>query len=200
MTGKAALLISVVLLNLAADVRAQDKKAVPEFSARGLKVSIATAAFDMISERDLEEGEGGLVSLGYGMSDKSSIWLAIGGTEHRSGNEDAGTATQFGLVELQLEHKFSAAERFQPYGKVGLGVYSLEPGDSRDGLLGLGMSIGVGVDYFWSKHFGIGAEVTVKKLDYIKRSQDVQGGELVTDLQPNLNGDTAGFLLRLVIQ
>ena len=50
------------------------------------------------------------------------------------------------------------------------------------------------------RHFGIGAELMYKKLDYFEQSEDVGRGDLVTDLDPNLNGDTLGFMLTLTIQ
>jgi hypothetical protein len=83
---------------------------------------------------------------------------------------------------------------------MGLGVYSLQESGADVAFVGTGLNLGLGVDYFFSRHFGIGAEFVYKKLDFVARSEETDDGNLVTDLNPNLNGDTTGFFLTLTIQ
>lgn len=178
---------------------AQERASESRFSHKGLKAAIATASFDMIDERGLEEGEGGSLSIGYGFSDRFSIWATFLGSEHESSIRE-GNLYDFGGVELNFQHKFETEQNLQPYGKLGFGVYALEQRGSNAVLIGAGINLGLGVDYFFSRHFGIGAELMYKKLDYFEQSEDVGRGDLVTDLDPNLNGDTLGFMLTLTIQ
>ena len=108
--------------------------------------------------------------------------------------------TEFGGIELNLQHKFEIESRFQPYGKVGFGVYGLHEQNSDIAMVGAGLNIAIGVDYLFSRHFGVGAEFAFKKLDYYRESRETEQGELFTDLNPALNGDAAGFMLTLMIQ
>lgn len=190
---------AMIFTMLIAPVYAQEEKRESRFSHKGLKGSIGSASFHMISERGLEEGDGGVLSIGYGFSDRFSLWLSLLGSEH-SLIQAGGLQTDFGALELNIQHKFEIESRWQPYGKVGVGLYGLEEATSNVTLIGTGLNLGIGIDYFFSKHFGVGAEFMVKKLDYVKQSVETDGGDLVSDLNPNLNGDTVGFMITLMIQ
>ncbi len=180
-------------------VWAQQPPNAPRFSNTGVKASVSTASFDMLDERGLQEGEGGALSLGYGFTQRFSLWLTLLGSKHARVNSDVKNVDFAGL-ELNLEHKFQSDSRLQPYGRVGVGVYGLQQENASSSLTGAGLSIGLGADYFLSRHFGIGAELTYKKLDYLQQTEKRGGGEFVSDISPNLNGDTVGFLLSLTIE
>jgi len=169
------------------------------FSHKGIKGAISSGSFDMISERQLKEGDGGALSLGYGFTDRFTFWLTLLGSEHSPVVDDE-RATKFGGLELNLQHKFKTLSRLQPYGKVGFGVYGLEEQNSNVTLLGAGLNLAVGVDFFFSRHFGVGAELMFKKLDYVSQRIETAAGEVISDLQPHLNGDTAGFVLTFTVQ
>ncbi len=190
----------VSLFALIASATAQEAtKQTPRFSNTGLKVSIGTTSLSMIDERKIQEGEGGVLSLGYGFSDRFSLWLSVLGSQHPQLNNEEKN-TEFGGIELNIQHKFQSNSRLQPYGKVGVGLYGLGEKDSGIQLVGGGVNIGIGVDYFFSRHFGIGAETTYKKLDYVQQIISSANGEIVRDLSPNLNGDAVAFSLSLTIQ
>ena len=192
-------MILAVVFCSAVNLYAQEQKQKSRFSHKGLKGAIGTASFDMISERGLEEGEGGTLSLGYGFSDRFSIWATLLGAEHPVGNRDS-TITEFSGIELNIQHRFETRSRWQPYGKLGFGIYGLEQRDSNVSLVGAGINVGLGLDFFFAKHFGVGAELFYKKIDYFQQSVQTETGELLTDLDPNLNGDTVGFMLMFTIQ
>ena len=198
------LFISVALtvlfmMNIHSGFSQVEKQPQSRFSHRGVKVTAGTGSFEMISELKLMEGDGGFLSLGYGFTDRFSIWLTATGSEHSSTVSDT-SKKKFAGLELNLQHKFETGSRLQPYGKLGVGLYGLEEHNSDLSLIGAGINLGFGLDYFFSRHFGVGAEVIFKKLDYIKQSRMTEEGDLITDLSPNLNGDTAGFMLTFTIQ
>ena len=83
---------------------------------------------------------------------------------------------------------------------VGFGLYGLEARESNETLIGAGLNIGLGLDFFFARHVGVGAELSYKKIDYFSKSLHTESGELIRDLDPNLNGDTIGFMLTLTIQ
>ncbi len=177
----------------------QPENSTSRFSHRGVKVALASGSFDMSSERQLEEGEGSLISLGYGFTDRFSLWLSITGTEHSQIDKN-NLISEFSGFELNIQQKFETHSRLQPYGKVGFGIYSLEEKDSDVSLTGAGVNLAFGVDYFFSNHFGVGAELMFKKLDYFSQRQKTEGGEFVSDLYPDLNGDIGGFVITFTIQ
>lgn len=196
---KFVLFLVIMTLNTSLMSQEAKPKPKPSFSHKGIKASLGSASFDMISERGLEAGEGGVLSLGYGMTDRTSFWLSLLGAEHHPAGESE-EVTEFAGLELNLQHKFRTDSRWQPYGKLGFGLYSLQEMDSQFTLVGTGINLALGMDYFFSKHFGVGAEIMYKKLDYVVQSQEVSDGALVTDLEPNLNGDTAGFMITITVQ
>ena len=184
---------------LSFSVYAQEKSPASRFSHKGLKAAISSASFEMIAERGLNEGEGGALSLGYGFTNRFSMWLTLLGSEHIPVN-GGEWMTEFGGIELNLQQKFEIESRLQPYGKVGFGVYTLQEHNSDIAMIGAGLNVALGVDYLFSKHFGIGAEVMFKKLDYYSEWRETEQGEFFTDLNPDLNGDAVGFMLSLMIQ
>ncbi len=191
-------LVLVLLANIAI-VYSQEAAPSARFSHRGIKFSLASGNFEMTSERQLNEGEGGMLSLGYGFTDRFTLWGTLVGSEHES-NSLNSVVTNFGGVEINLQHKFNPNSRWQPYGKVGAGLYGLEEDNSNITLIGGGINLAIGLDFFFAKHFGVGAELMVKKLDYFSEHVETETGEVITEIYPDLNGDTAGFMLTFTIQ
>jgi len=178
---------------------AQQVKNEPRFSSKGLKVAVSSLSIGMTSERNLEDGEGGALGLGYGFTDRFSLWLTLLGSEH---NSDLPSAPKmdFGGLELSIQHKFETGSRWQPYGRIGGGVYSLKDKSTDVELVGAGLTVGLGVDFFFSKHVGVGAELSFKKLDYFEESTPKPGGDFIRELSPDLNGDAGAFMLTLTIE
>ena len=192
------ILVFVLMVMIQNIVIAQDSNNRPGFSNKGIKAALGSGSTDVISERGLEAGAGGALSLGYGFTDNFSLWLSLVGSKHKQTGSDVNL--EFGGMEINLQQKFNAHSAWQPYSKVGFGLYGLEEKNSDNSLIGAGINLGLGIDYFFSKHIGVGAEFTYKKLDYFAQSRKTEEGDLITDIYPNLNGDTTGFMLTLTVQ
>jgi len=179
--------------------KAQDDHNDLRFSPRGLKASLSSLSVGMTDERNVDDGEGAALSLGYGFTDRFTLWLTLLGSEH---NSKATGASQmyFGGLELSVQHKFQTDTRWQPYGRIGGGVYSLRNKGTDVELIGAGLTIGLGVDFFFSKHVGVGAELSFKKLDYFEERTPEAGGDFLKELNPDLNGDAGAFMLTLTLQ
>ena len=200
---KRYLIESSVILSLAvfsiSSLFAQSEKPQSRFSHKGLKAAIGTGTFEMRSGANLNDGNAGLLSLGYGFSSRSTLWLSLGGVEYPKKNANE-KVTEFGGVELAYQYKFMPQSRFQPYGKIGLGGYGLHEKGTNLTILGGGFNLGLGADYFFSKHFGVGVELNFKDIEFIRQSETVNGKDIVSDLNPRLNRDSTGFLITLTIQ
>ncbi|MFQ5865020.1 MAG: outer membrane beta-barrel protein [bacterium] len=191
------LIINMVLLFGVRSLISQEEGPKSRFSHRGLKAAIGLGSFEATSDRGLSEGDGGFLSLGYGITDRFSLWLTALGAEHPRETSNS-MLVDFGGLELNLQHKFAAQSRLQPYGKIGVGVYGLQAQGSDTVLVGVGFNIGIGTDFFFCRHFGIGAELMFKSLDYSQRSVD--DGETFSDLRPQTDGDSVGFMITFTIQ
>lgn len=190
-------LVPLFSLLLCMTVYAQKK---PErFSPKGIKASISTGTFNALSERNLNAGDGGILNLGYGFTKRFSLWLTLFGSEHQR-TSAPDLIMEFSGIELNMQQKFNTSSRLQPYGKLGAGVYGLKEKNAPDTLVGAGINVGLGVDYFFAKHFAVGAEFMIKKLDYYKQEHKSTTGDVYTDLTPNLNGDTTAFVLTFTVQ
>ncbi|MFQ5751496.1 MAG: outer membrane beta-barrel protein [bacterium] len=193
------LLTNVLIFSSVVFIYAQPKKQVSRFSHKGVKLALGSGSYEIISERGLDEGDGGVLSLGYGFTDRFSLWLSLTGSEHVEQAQN-NLMVDFGGLELNIQHKFEIDSRFQPYGKVGLGLYDLQEQGSDVALIGAGINLAFGLDFFFARHFGVGAELMFKKLDYVLQSQETANGDFISDLNPNLNGDMVGFMLTFTIQ
>ncbi len=169
------------------------------FSHTGVKAALGFGNIDMPSSANSGDDGAGMLSLGYGFSDRSTLWLSLIGT-----NNEAGSATQimteFGGVELAYQYKFRPESKLQPYGKIGIGGYALQENGMDPTFWGAGFNFAIGADYFFSRHFGIGAELNFKDIEYFSESRTVNGNEIVSDLRPHLNRDSRAFLITLTIQ
>ena len=188
-------LISALML-YGQSLSAQSK---PRFSHKGIKAALGFGNVDMPSSTTSGDGGAGMLSLGYGFSDRSTLWLSLIGTDNDS-RSATRIVTEFGGIELAFQYKFRPESSFQPYGKVGVGAYALQENGTDPTFFGGGFNFAIGADYFFSRHFGIGAEFNFKDIEYSKQSRTVNGDEIVSDLRPHLNRDSRAFLITLTIQ
>lgn len=168
------------------------------FSHKGIKGAIGVGAFENYFGKKFDDGGAGLLSLGYGFDDHFTLWLTALGAEHP--RTETHEKSNFGGLELNLQYRFLPQSRIQPFGKVGVGVYGFEKDGSNTTFTGSGFALGLGVDWFFSRHFGLGAEVMFKELDYSKMTERVGGREITTDLKPQRDGDVVGVIISLTIQ
>ncbi|MCH8874389.1 porin family protein [candidate division KSB1 bacterium] len=174
-------------------------KSKPRFSHKGIKAALGFGNVDMPSSTTSGDGGAGMLSLGYGFSERSTLWLSLIGTDTDS-RSATRIVTEFGGIELAYQYKFRPESSFQPYGKVGVGAYALQENGTDPTLIGGGFNFAFGADYFFSRHFGIGAEFNFKDIEYSIESRTVNGEEIVSDLRPHLNRDSRAFLITLTIQ
>ncbi len=169
------------------------------FSHTGVKAALGFGNIDMPSSANSGDDGAGMLSLGYGFSDRSTLWLSLIGTDNES-RSATQMMTEFGGVELAYQYKFRPESKLQPYGKIGIGGYALQENGMDPTFLGGGFNFAIGADYFFSRHFGIGAELNFKDIEYFSESRTVNGNEIVSDLRPHLNRDSRAFLITLTIQ
>jgi len=191
-------ILSAVFIIGVFSLSAQEKKSGSTFSHKGLKVALGLGAFDN-SASNLSDGQAVFLNLGYGFTDKSTLWLSFVGSEHpkKSGNN---IKTEFDGFEINYQHKLRSESRLQPYGKIGLGAYQLKDRSSDGKVLGGGIALAVGADYFLSRHFGLGLELSYKGIEYSRRSEKVAGGDLLSDLNPSIEGESFGLMVTFTIQ
>jgi len=71
----------------------------PRFSHKGIKAALGFGNVDMPSSTNSGEHEAGMLSLGYGFSERSTLWLSLIGTDNDS-RSATRMVTEFGGVEL----------------------------------------------------------------------------------------------------
>jgi hypothetical protein len=196
------LTVLILLFICSVAVYAQDTVKVEganRFSHKGVKAMIGSANNEIIAERYLEQGEGGVLGVGYGFSNSFTLWVQFTGSEHQHVRA-IDDITEFGGGEINLQYKFDTRSRLQPYGKLGFGGYQLKAQTSEVSLLGGGINLAFGLDFFFSRHFGVGVELAYKKIDYYFENTETEEARIIRDLFPNLNGDTFTFGLTLTVQ
>ena len=188
-------LISALML-YGQSLSAQSK---PRFSHKGIKAALGFGNIDMPSSTTSGDGGAGMLSLGYGFSERSTLWLSLIGTDNDS-RSATRIVTEFGGIELAYQYKFRPESSFQPYGKIGIGGYALQENGMDPTFWGAGFNFAIGADYFFSRHFGIGAELNFKDIEYFSQSRTVNGNEIVSDWSPHLNRECMAFLIALTLQ
>ena len=78
---KGSVILSLVVL-ANSSLFAQSDKPQPRFSHKGVKAANAARSYEMRSGEVLNERDWGLLSLGYGFSDRSTLWLSLTGGEY----------------------------------------------------------------------------------------------------------------------
>lgn len=149
------------------------------------------------SQGILEDGQAVSLGLGYGINNKFHCLVLVDGFRTPGANN---VITEFDAGEISLQYKFMPGSRHQPYGKIGIGGYQLKDRGSDEKMRGGGFNFAVGSDYFFSKHFGLGAELIFKNIECSCRSRQVADGELITDIDPSIDGQSFGFLITFTIQ
>lgn len=191
---------ALLVLFHATSLLSQENKEEPPFSHKGFKVALGVIGFE--NEFDefggrMDDGGGGFLSLGWGFSDHVSLWLSGFGGEHPKSPPRVYGAG-FGGIELDLQYKFITESPFQPYGKVGIGGYAI--GQSGVIYTGGGIAGALGADYFFSPNIGIGLELQFKGIGYSQRTQEINGQDITTEVDPPLEGKSRVILLTVTLQ
>lgn len=181
----------VVLCAVMAPAKADDKN-----SNIGLKLNLGLGSQDVPAEQKLESGGAAALSLGYGVSQRVTLWLGMNGSNHVH-ELDKNRESKIVGVELGVQYKFRPYEKFRPYGKLGLGTYFYGVEDGAGTVLnGGGVNWALGAEYRLVKFFSIGAEVFWKDFDYTKQGKEGADGDF-TDLPEPITGNTKGIMINL---
>ena len=184
-----------VLSLLAGENVAAQEKAEPKYSNVGLKLNLGLGPQNFTAAQELEEGGAASLSLGYGVSQRVTLWLGAQSGEFQQTPDPLQKSDWVGLG-LDVQYKFRPGQRFRPYGKVGLGAAFLGEDKSNVMLSGGGVAWALGAEYRLTRFLSVGGEFYWKDFEY---TQQRIGDENFTDLPRALEGDTRGFMLNFTL-
>ena len=193
----------IVLVCVIGHAAAQEKTE-PKYSNIGLKLNLGLGSQDFPVEQDLEAGGAASLSLGYGVSQRVTLWLGAQSGSFKHEQREALHSDFVGL-DLGLQYKLRPGERLRPYGKVGVGAYFLGTNYNGTGLdafrpgevlSGGGVAWALGAEYRLTRFFTLGAEFYWKDFDYTQKR--VGDGEFV-NMPEAVPGNTRGFMLNFIL-
>lgn len=182
-------MLAVLCLSITMPAAADDKN-----SNIGLKLNLGLGSQDVPASQNLEKGDVAALSLGYGVSQRVTLWLGVNASDHI--HED-NRNLKSGLVglELEVQYKLRPYQKFRPYGKFGLGTFFL--GSEGTLLNGGGATWGLGAEYRLARFLSVGAEFFWKDFDYTK--QQIGKDNDFEDLEHPILGNTRGVMLTFTI-
>lgn len=191
-----ALALSMVNLGMSAAASAQDS-AEQKISNIGLKLNLGLGSQDFTAAQDLEQGNAASLSLGYGVSQRVSLWLGFSGSSHDR-ETDQELESRLASLELGVQYKLRPGKKLQPYGKLGLAGFFLETEKTQTTLAGGGVTWGVGAEYRLVRFLSVGAEFFWKDFDY-DHQRVGDNGEFYELARP-VQGNSRGFMLHFTLQ
>src|SRR5262245_6906958 len=173
---------------------AQDKPE-PKNSNIGLKLNLGLGSQHFTAAQELREDGAASLSLGYGVSQRVTLWLGAQSGEFQHTDDPQYISHWVGL-EFDVQYKFRPEQKFRPYGKIGLGTAFLGNKETDIILNGGGVTWALGAEYHLTRFLSVGGEFYWKDFEY--RRQQV-GENKYTDLPNALEGDTRGFMLNFTL-
>lgn len=170
------------------------------FSPLGFKGSIGLGSMEPSDHQQLESGDAGFMALGYGVDPNVTLWLTAFG----SGHEQIGTPaaekrmSDAGGLEVSLQYSFGTHRALQPYGRIGIGAYSVEDRKTHDAMMGGGIRVGIGADYFFSRHCGVGLELVARGVEYSEHRLGKDGD--FEDLPRKISANSGGVVFTFTVQ
>jgi opacity protein-like surface antigen len=181
---------------LSASAPAQNN-AEKKISNIGLKLNLGLGSQDFTAAQDWERGNAAALSLGYGVSQRVSLWLGASASTHDR-ESDQELESSLASLELGVQYKLRPGKKLQPYGKLGLGAFFLNTAKTQTTLSGGGVTWGVGAEYRLVRFLSLGAEFFWKDFDYTQQRVG-DNGEFY-ELARAMPGNSRGFLLNLTLQ
>jgi opacity protein-like surface antigen len=181
--------LAALCLSLAMPAAANDKN-----SNIGLKLNLGLGSQDVPQSQNLEKGDVAALSLGYGVSQRVTIWLGAEVSKHAH-ELDSKLESDFVGIELGVQYKLRPHQKFRPYGKFGIGTFFL--GSEGTVLNGGGVTWGLGAEYRLARFLSVGAEFFWKDFDYTKRQ--IGKDNDYEDLESPILGNTKGFMLTFTL-
>ena len=129
-----------------------------------------------------EDGGGLTLEAGYSFNRVFSleVVLAAYGFETSDPNIDGG----IGALQLFAHYQFRPGKQFRPFVKGGLGGYGfhLKQDNVSANINGGGLAFGGGVDYFFTRHFAMGFDLTHNIINYDKLEFNFGGNTVGTEI------------------
>ncbi|MGH7492805.1 MAG: outer membrane beta-barrel protein [bacterium] len=194
-TAKLVAAASVLVLICAFESTMAQDKPEPKNSNIGLKLNLGLGSQDFTAAQELEEDGAASLNLGYGVSQRVTLWLGAQSGEFQHTNDAQFTSHWVGL-EFDVQYKFRPEQKFRPYGKIGLGTAFLGNKETDIVLNGGGVTWALGAEYRLTRFLSVGGEFYWKDFEY--RQQQV-GEDDFKDLPSALEGDTRGFMLNFTL-
>ncbi|MGH7598487.1 MAG: outer membrane beta-barrel protein [bacterium] len=160
----------------------------------GLKLNLSLGSQDVPASQNLEKGDWAALSLGYGVSQRVTIWLGAEASKHTH-ELDPKVESDFVGIALGVQYKLRPHQKLRPYGKFGLGTFFL--GSQGTVLNGGGVTWGLGAEYRLARFLSVGAEFFWKDFDYTKRQ--IGKDNDFEDIESPILGNTRGFMLNFTI-
>ena len=122
-----------------------------------------------------DDGGGVLLRAGYSFNPVFSLELDAGGANHNT--SDPAIDATFATFQILLHYRLSPGRAFRPYIKGGVGGYALTLNDNTAEVRidGSGVPVGGGFDYFFSRHFSLGVDLTHNVIQYDRVTATLQG-------------------------
>ncbi len=181
--------LAALCMGLAMPAAADDKN-----SNIGLKLNLGLGSQDVPKSQNLEKGDVASLSLGYGVSQRVTIWLGAEVSKHAH-ELDPKLESDLVGIELGVQYKLRPYQKLRPYGKFGLGAFFL--GSEGTVLNGGGVTWGLGAEYRLARFLSVGAEFFWKDFDYTK--QQIGKDNDFENLENPIMGNTKGFVLNFTI-
>jgi opacity protein-like surface antigen len=181
--------LATICLSIASPAAADDKN-----SNIGLKLNLGLGSLDVPASQNLEKGDAASLSLGYGVSQRVTIWLGAEVSKHTH-ELDPQLESDLVGIELGVQYKLRPYQKLRPYGKFGLGTFFL--GSEGTVLNGGGVTWGLGAEYRLARFLSVGAEFFWKDFDYTK--QQIGKDSDFEDLESPILGNTKGFMLTFTL-
>lgn len=181
--------LATMCLSIASPAAADGKN-----SNIGLKLNLGLGSQDVPQSQNLEKGDLASLSLGYGVSQRVTIWMGAEVSKHTH-ELDSKLESDLVGIELGVQYKLRPNQKFRPYGKFGLGMFFL--GSEGTVLNGGGVTWGLGAECRLARLISVGAEFFWKDFDYTKlqigKDNDFE------KLENPILGNTKGFILNFTI-
>lgn len=162
----------------------------------GLKLNLGLGSQDVPKSQNLEEGNLAALSLGYGVSQRVTIWLGADFSKHTHELDQQLESDLVG-VELAVQYKLRPYQKFRPYGKFGIGAFALGTEATDTVLSGGGVTWGVGAEYRLVRFLSVGAEFFWKDFDYTQGR--IGKGNDFKELADPILGNSKGFMLTFTL-
>lgn len=187
--------LTVVELSAANPVAGKDSSDC-KYSNIGLKLNLGLGAQDVASSQNLERGDAASLSLGYGVSQRVTVWLGLDVARHAH-EQFQKLDSGFLGVEIGLQYKLRPNKKFRPYGAIGLGTFFLGTEETDTLLNGSGVTWALGAEYRLLRFLSVGAEFFWKDFDYTQIR--VGEEEDFARLEQPISGNTNGFLVKFTL-